>query len=116
MARQRWDSFDQAIVAADGTATAVVSASIRPPLRYVEIDNVSISTNLGRSDGAKAYLYRDTESPVSFLASSDRGGGDSTSGNYILSAGASLVCKWTGGTPGTTATLRVEGWLTETVG
>lgn len=87
-----------------GFATAVVSA---PSGTRWSVEATTVSTT--STVRTTASIYLGSPSPGSMIDSTYSGNRDTSDTRHEVIGGESITCVWTGGTPGTSATLRVTG-------
>jgi hypothetical protein len=76
------------------------------------VTHVQVATTTGPADQSQAALYRSGIFPHRLLGQTAQGGGDTLSFEATLRPGDTLVCLWSGGNPGDTATLNATGVVT----
>jgi len=103
------DPQNSAVFPASGTVTVQVGPSGLGTLW--KVTQAAISTTLGANDASTATLYAGQKGLATVVAAqSYAGGGDSGGLNdAVLYPGQYVICTWTGGTAGSTATLVVYG-------
>lgn len=106
-------------IGVDGQAAAAVLASGSVTLQAGPqgigaswaLDQAGISTSLGAADSATCAVYAGPQASAPYLVSqSYAGGGDAVGlAGVTLQPGEFVFAVWSGGTPGTTAALKVSG-------
>lgn len=77
-------------------------------LEQWKVTAVAVITSTNTAEPT-AKVYVDTVSPTAFLSGTYTGSNDSSNENVLLRQGQKLICVWSGGDSGATATLSVWG-------
>lgn len=101
---QRFVSPAQVKLDASGNGQVTVSPG--------SVDWVTTLITVSTSTATKhpqANLYLDQVAPTCLLEGTYTGDNDSTNTSHLVQSSQQLICAWTGGDPGATATVRVTG-------
>lgn len=101
-------AYKTVVLDADGTALADL---LVPTLETWQVSRIAVQTSTNESEPT-AKVYVDSEGPGNFLAGTYTGSNDSSDENLTLMPGQHLLCRWTGGDAGATATVSVFGLVT----
>lgn len=94
----------------DATGSGIVDLLV-PTLQTWDITRIGVLVSSNTKEPV-AKVYVDSESPGNFLAGTYTGSNDSSDESQRLMPGQHLLCRWTGGDSGATATLSVFGSVT----
>lgn len=97
-------------VVLDSSGSGLVDILV-PTLQTWTINRLGVLVSSNTKEPV-AKVYVNSEGPGNFLAGTYTGSNDSSDENQVLMPGQHLLCRWTGGDTGATATLSVFGSVT----